>query len=178
VLVDIEMTVSHPRFKKLNEDFGLGPFADIVRQTTYIAVQRDNRTVFVVGGYDANTEADRIFNVYDRMILFKKAGQYTLISVRYVSSLPKEYENDNIYLKIFNRGNFGFSTSKGADLIKRSYQEPDDVWFEYKVKEIKMYYKPPSERGHKKVKIMGLLNLFKSAWQSKDKEKRLEAVKR
>jgi hypothetical protein len=133
-LVDITLTVSHPRFEKLNEDFGLEPFANIVRRTAYIAIQRDNRTVFVVGGYDANTNEDMMLNVYDHALLFKKDKQYTLANVRYVFVIPKEYENDGICLKIFNQGAFGFLESKTADSTVRTYEEPDDVWFEYKIK--------------------------------------------
>lgn len=131
--VSVAMMISHPRFEKLNEDFGLEPFADIVRKSTYIAVQRDNRTVFVVGGYDANTNSDKMFNVYDRMGLFKDGKQYILEIVKYVFAIPEEYKSDKIYLKIFDKGNFGFSSRTNSGTTTYSYDEPNDVWFEYEI---------------------------------------------
>ena len=133
--VDVSFMISHPRFEKLNEDFGLQPFASIVRQSTYIAVQRNYSTVFVVGGYDANTNNDKMFETYDETFLLNKNKQYTLGIVRYVFAIPDEYRNDKIYLKIFDKGDFGFSSITKSGTIIRSYQEPDDVWFEYEVKQ-------------------------------------------
>jgi len=42
--VDVEMTISHPRFQRLNEDFGIEPFCNIVRKSTYIAIKDNNMT--------------------------------------------------------------------------------------------------------------------------------------
>ena len=134
--VDVEFIISHPKFQNLNEDFGLEPFCNIVRETTYIAIQDDNRTVYVIGGYDANTNPDNMFHVYDRthLVKNKKDEKYILGIVRYVFAIPEKYKNNKIYLRIFNKGNFGFAShDQASGDMTYSYDEPDDVWFEYEI---------------------------------------------
>ena len=131
--VDVEMVISHLRFQNLNEDFGIEPFCNIVRKSTYIAIQDNNRTVYVIGGYDANTNPDKMFNVYDKAILLKKDKKYTLYNVRFVFAISEKYKNNKMYLRIFDEGNFGFASSGKADDMTYSYDEPNDVWFEYEI---------------------------------------------
>ena len=131
--VEVEMVISHPRFQKLNEDFGIEPFCNIVHESTYIAIQDNNMTVYVVGGYDDNTNADAMFHVYDRVILFKKDKRFNLYNIKYVFAIPEKYKNNKIYLRIFDKGNFGFASRGTPGNMTYSYDEPNDVWFEYEI---------------------------------------------
>ena len=135
--VDVEMLISHPKFQRLNEDFGIEPFCNIVHKSTYIAVQDNDQTIYVIGGYDANTNVDKMFHVYDKTILLGKDKKYTLYNVRYVFAIPEKYKNNKIYLRIFDKGTFGFGSRGQVGDMTYSYDEPDDVWFEYEINKIK-----------------------------------------
>ena len=131
--VDVTMNISHPRFKNLNEDFGIGPFANIVRKSTYIAIQRNNKTVFVVGGFSDWTNSEKMLNIYDRMVLVKMKKLFTLAGARYLFAVPEEYRNDKIILKIFDKDGFGRIQTIYSDIPTYSYEEPEDILFEYEI---------------------------------------------